>query len=48
MDKQPPFEGWREGLSAYEPKIVDGKLYARGGADDQYSILASALAVKAC
>ena len=48
MDKQPPFEGWREGLSAYEPKIVDGKLYARGGADDQYSVLASALAVKAC
>lgn len=48
MDKQPPFEGWKEGLHPYKPKLIDGKLYARGGADDCYSVFASVLAVKAC
>lgn len=48
MDKQPPFTGWREGLSAYEPKIEDDKLYARGGADDTYSVFGAGIAVKAC
>jgi len=48
MDKQPPFEGWREGLHPYIPKIVDDKLYARGGADDGYSIFGTILAIKAC
>jgi acetylornithine deacetylase/succinyl-diaminopimelate desuccinylase-like protein len=46
MDKQPPFTGWREGLSAYDPKIIDDKLYARGAGDDHYAILASAIAIK--
>ncbi|KAM3130754.1 hypothetical protein pb186bvf_017168 [Paramecium bursaria] len=46
IDKQPPFPGWREGLHAYKPVIEDGKLYARGGADDSYSVFASVLAVK--
>ena len=60
MDKQPPFEVWREGLHPYIPKIVDDKLYgifsfqftlyliARGGADDGYSIFGTILAIKAC
>jgi acetylornithine deacetylase/succinyl-diaminopimelate desuccinylase-like protein len=47
MDKQPPFEGWEEGLGPYKPVIRDGKLYGRGGADDGYSLFASVCAVKA-
>ena len=27
LDKQPEFDGWREGLSPWEPVIQDGKLY---------------------
>jgi len=46
MDKQPPFTGWREGISAYDPKIIDDKLYGRGGADDGYAIMASVIAIK--
>lgn len=38
--------GWRDGLSAYDPKIIDDKLYGRGGADDGYSIILSVLALK--
>jgi acetylornithine deacetylase/succinyl-diaminopimelate desuccinylase-like protein len=34
MDKQPPFEGWSDGFSAYKPVLKDGRLYARGAADD--------------
>eukprot|EP01136_Pigoraptor_vietnamica_P016356 Opistho-1_new@60270 len=48
MDKQPPFEGWSEGLGPYKPVIKDGKLYGRGGADDGYAIFSSVLAIKAC
>lgn len=29
MDKQPPFDGWNEGLSAYKPVIKDEKLYGK-------------------
>eukprot|EP01137_Pigoraptor_chileana_P018086 Opistho-2@77045 len=48
MDKQPPFEGWTEGLGPYTPVIKDGKLYGRGGADDGYAIFSSVLAIKTC
>jgi acetylornithine deacetylase/succinyl-diaminopimelate desuccinylase-like protein len=49
LDKQPPFEGWREeeGLGPWTPVIKDGKLYGRGGADDGYAIFASVAAVEA-
>ena len=49
LDKQPPFTGWREheGLGPWTPKIVDGKLYGRGGADDGYAVFASVAAIEA-
>ena len=34
LDKQPEFSGWRNDLGPWTPKIDDGKLYGRGGADD--------------
>jgi len=49
LDKQPPFDGWdtEKGLGPWTPKIIDGKLYGRGGADDGYAIFASVTAVEA-
>lgn len=47
LDKQPPMEGWNEGLGPWRPVIKDGKLYGRGGADDGYSTFASVTAIKA-
>ena len=50
-DKQPPFEGWDEGLGPYTPVIRDyhgsPALYGRGGADDGYAIYASIAAIQA-
>ena len=37
-DKQPHMTGWMDGLGPTDPKIIDGKLYGRGGADDGYSL----------
>ena len=37
LDKQPPFSGWREGLSPWEPVMDGDRLYGRGSADDGYS-----------
>tara|TARA_B110000503_G_scaffold123286_1_gene188748 strand:+ start:299 stop:427 length:129 start_codon:yes stop_codon:yes gene_type:complete len=39
--------GWLEGLSPIVPKIIDGKLYGRGGADDGYSAFTAVLSIKA-
>jgi len=47
FDKQPPFDGWFEGLGPYSPVVKDGKLYARGAADDGYALFASVLAIAA-
>ncbi len=47
LDKQPPMDGWNEGLGPWKPVIKDGRLYGRGGADDGYSAFASLTAIKA-
>lgn len=48
IDKQPPLEGWEEGLGPTLPVIRDGKLYGRGSGDDGYSSYAAILSIKAC
>ena len=47
LDKQPEFTGWRNDLGPWTPKILDGKLYGRGGADDGYAAYASIAAIQA-
>ena len=47
LDKQPEFNGWRGDLGPWTPKIEDGRLYGRGGADDGYAVYASIAAVQA-
>jgi len=47
LDKQPEFSGWRSDLGPWTPKIIDDKLYGRGGADDGYAIYASIAAIQA-
>jgi acetylornithine deacetylase/succinyl-diaminopimelate desuccinylase-like protein len=47
LDKQPEFSGWRSDLGPWTPKMEDGKLYGRGGADDGYAVYASLTALMA-
>jgi acetylornithine deacetylase/succinyl-diaminopimelate desuccinylase-like protein len=47
LDKQPEFSGWRKDLGPWTPKIEDGKLYGRGGADDGYAAYAAITALMA-
>lgn len=47
LDKQPEFDGWRRDLGPWTPKLIDGRLYGRGGADDGYAIYASVTALAA-
>ena len=47
LDKQPEFSGWRQDLGPWTPKLEDGKLYGRGGADDGYAVYAAIAAVQA-
>ena len=47
LDKQPEFTGWRSDLGPWTPKIIEGQLYGRGGADDGYAVYASIAAIQA-
>lgn len=47
LDKQPEFSGWRNDLGPWTPKIDNGKLYGRGGADDGYAVYAAIAAIQA-
>ena len=47
LDKQPEFTGWRSDLGPWTPKLIDDKLYGRGGADDGYAVYASISAIQA-
>ncbi len=47
LDKQPEMAGWHEGYGPWLPRIDEGKLYGRGGADDGYAVFASLAAIGA-
>jgi acetylornithine deacetylase/succinyl-diaminopimelate desuccinylase-like protein len=47
VDKQPPAEGWSEGLGPYTPVIRNGRLYGRGAGDDGYNLFSCIAAIKA-
>ena len=47
LDKQPEFSGWRRDLGPWTPKLDDGLLYGRGGADDGYAVYAAVSAIEA-
>jgi acetylornithine deacetylase/succinyl-diaminopimelate desuccinylase-like protein len=47
LDKQPPMEPWREGLSPWTPVRDGDRLYGRGSADDGYAVFAATTALVA-
>jgi acetylornithine deacetylase/succinyl-diaminopimelate desuccinylase-like protein len=47
LDKQPEFNGWRNDLGPWTPKLESGLLYGRGGADDGYAVYAAISAIEA-
>ncbi|MFO1270829.1 MAG: M20 family metallopeptidase [Rubrivivax sp.] len=46
LDKQPEFNGWRKDLGPWTPKMENGLLYGRGGADDGYAVYAAISAIE--
>jgi acetylornithine deacetylase/succinyl-diaminopimelate desuccinylase-like protein len=46
MDKQPPLGEWSAGLAPFVPVRRDDRVYARGLADDGYSLFSSMLALE--
>ncbi|HEX5805758.1 MAG TPA: M20 family metallopeptidase [Macromonas sp.] len=47
LDKQPEFTGWRADLGPWQPRLIEERLYGRGGADDGYALYASVAAIQA-
>jgi acetylornithine deacetylase/succinyl-diaminopimelate desuccinylase-like protein len=47
LDKQPPMEGWSEGLGPRDPIVRGHKLYGRGAVDDGYAAFAYLVALRA-
>jgi acetylornithine deacetylase/succinyl-diaminopimelate desuccinylase-like protein len=45
-DKQPPFDGWDEGLGPWTPVRRGDRLYGRGLADDGYAVFAAMAALE--
>ena len=46
LDKQPPFEGWREGLHPWKAVREGEKLYGRGTGDDGYAVFMATAIIK--
>jgi acetylornithine deacetylase/succinyl-diaminopimelate desuccinylase-like protein len=46
LDKQPPLGDWSDGLEPWTPVRRGDRLYARGVADDGYSVFAALLAIE--
>ena len=46
LDKQPEFNGWKNGFGPWTPRYENGLLYGRGGADDGYAVYAAITAIQ--
>src|SRR4029078_7202593 len=47
LDKQPEFNGWKNGLGPRSPRSEHTPLSRRGGADDGYAVYAAITAIQA-